>query len=136
MAECNRRELGIRLGALIAGLAAAAPRLACAMMPRELDNLTAAQAVAAIRRGDVSAEKYAQFCLDQWQALQRLNAFVMVDADSVLQAARRADKLRASGAQLPPLHGLPLAVKDNIDTAGIATSAGTPALRNHRPRDD
>jgi len=135
MAECNRREFGVRLGALIAGLAAGS-RPAGAMMPRELDNLTAAQAVAAMRRGDVTAEKYARFCLDQWQALKRLNAFVMVDADAVLEAARRADKLRASGVPLPPLHGLPLAVKDNIDTAGIPTSAGTPALRNHRPRAD
>src|SRR3954451_6611556 len=115
MKHCSRREFGAQLGALIAGLSAASPYRVGAMMPRELDNLSAVQAITAMRRGDVSAERYARFCLDQWQALKALNAFVMVDADSVLEAARRADKRRASGAPLPALHGLPIAVKDNID---------------------
>jgi indoleacetamide hydrolase len=136
MTDCSRREFAVQLAALLASLASATSRSAEAMMPRELDNLSAIQAIAAMRRGDINAEKFAQFCLSQWQALKRLNAFVMVDADRVMQAARQADKLRASGAVLPPLHGLPICVKDNIDTAGIATSAGTPALRNNRPAND
>jgi Asp-tRNA(Asn)/Glu-tRNA(Gln) amidotransferase A subunit family amidase len=136
MKDCSRREFVVQLGALIAGLSTARPHRAAAMMPRELDNLSAVEAVAAMRRGDIRAERFAQFCIDQWQALKRLNAFVTVDPETVLHAARRADQLRASGAALPPLHGLPIAIKDNIDTAGVATTAGTPALRNNRPHDD
>ena len=106
------------------------------MMPRDLSNLTAVQAVGAMRRGDITAEQYAQFCLMRAEALKDLNAFITLDAERVLEAARKADRLRASGAALGALHGLPLAVKDNIDTAGVPTTAGTPALRDHRPRAD
>jgi mandelamide amidase len=54
----------------------------------------------------------------------------------VLEAARHADATRTAGATLGPLHGLPLAIKDNIDTAGVITTGGTNALKQHRPRAD
>ena len=106
------------------------------MMPRDLGNLGAVQALRAIRRGDITAEKYAQFCLMQAEALGELNAFITLQPERVLEAARRADQARAAGAQLGALHGLPLAIKDNIDTAGTPTTAATPALRENRPSAD
>jgi mandelamide amidase len=124
-----------RLSALVAALGGV-PRTASAMMPRDLSNLTAVQAVGAMRRGDITAEQYAQFCLMRAEALQHLNAFITLDPEAVLEAARRADRRRAAGEPLGPLHGLPLAIKDNIDTAGVITTAGTAALRRHRPRSD
>ena len=59
----GRREFVTRFSALIAALGGAAPRMASAMMPRDLGNLTAVQVVGAIHRGDITAEQYAQFCL-------------------------------------------------------------------------
>jgi len=135
MTHSSRRDFLRQLTALSAALAGA-PRIAGAMMPRDLGNLSAVQAVGAIRRGDITAEHYAQFCLMRAEALSELNAFITLDPARVLEAAREADKRRATGAALGALHGLPLAVKDNIDTAGIPTTAGTPALRNHRPSAD
>jgi mandelamide amidase len=132
----NRREFLAQLSTLVAALSGGAPRSAAAMMPRDLSNLTAVQAVGAIRRGDLTAEKYAQFCLMRADGLQHLNVFITLDADAVVEAARRADQRRAAGEPLGPLHGLPLAIKDNIDTAGVITTGGTSALRQHRPRSD
>ena len=133
--QTYRRDFLQQLSVLAAALACV-PRGAQAMMPRDLGNLTAVQAVGAIRRGDISAEQYAQFCLMRAEALAELNAFITLDPQRVMEAARAADKRRASGAPLGALHGLPLAIKDNIDTAGIPTTAGTPALRGHRPGSD
>jgi mandelamide amidase len=124
------------LSALVATLGGAVPRPASAMMPRDLGNLTAVQVVGAIRRGDITAEKYAQFCLMRADVLKHLNVFITLDAERVLEAAREADKRRAKGQPLGPLHGLPLAIKDNIDTKDVLTTAGTPALKQHRPRAD
>jgi mandelamide amidase len=110
--------------------------MASAMMPRDLGNLSAVQVVGAIRRGDITAEQYAQFCLMRAEALKQLNAFITIEPERVLEAARAADARRAKGEPLGPLHGLPLAIKDNIDTSGVLTTAGTPALKQHRPRTD
>jgi len=51
----------------------------------------------------------------------------------VRAAARAADARRAGGAPLGPLHGVPLALKDNLDTADAPTTGGTPGLKGHRP---
>lgn len=59
MTNCSRRVFAIQLSALVAGLSSAFPRTVGAMMPHELDNLSAIQAVTAMRRGEVSAEKFA-----------------------------------------------------------------------------
>lgn len=53
-----------------------------------------------------------------------------------MQAARDADRKRAEGKPLGALHGIPLAIKDNINTAALPTAAGTRALRYFRPKED
>jgi Asp-tRNA(Asn)/Glu-tRNA(Gln) amidotransferase A subunit family amidase len=100
-----------------------------------LVDLTATDAVEFLRSGDLSAEKYATALLEQCRKHRDLNAFIWQNEEQVLEAARSADKRRASG-KLGRLHGLPILLKDNIDTAHAPTTAGTPALRNHRPRAD
>jgi indoleacetamide hydrolase len=102
----------------------------------ELVELTATQAVAAMKAGDITAEAYAAALLVRADLLKFLNALISQDADQVLEAARSADQLRAAGGELRPLHGLPLLLKDNINTAALPTTAGTPGLRNNRPRHD
>jgi mandelamide amidase len=54
----------------------------------------------------------------------------------VLEAARAADKRRRTGSRLGTLHGLPIPVKDSINTKALPTTNGTPALRNFRPKQD
>jgi mandelamide amidase len=54
----------------------------------------------------------------------------------VLEAARAADRRRAAGGRLGPLHGLPLPVKDSVNTRDYPSTSGTAALREYRPKED
>jgi indoleacetamide hydrolase len=101
-----------------------------------LTNLSAVAAVAAMRDGDVSAESYALALLDRADALNNLNAFRTLDRMMVLEGARAADKRRATGSPLGTLHGLPIPVKDSVNTKALRTTNGTPALRNFQPKHD
>jgi indoleacetamide hydrolase len=131
----NRREF---LGASDLGWAAASA--ACRSTgfdtPQEFSDLTATAAVARMRNGETKAEDYARALLDRAQRLERLNAFRVLDREAVLEAARAADKSRASGARLGLLHGLPVPVKDSVNTAALPTSNGMRALREFRPKAD
>ena len=99
-----------------------------------LADLTATEAVRQMASGALKSEAYAQALLDRIKAEKRLNAFITLDENAVLTAARAADRLRASGKTGGRLHGLPIAVKDSVDTADYATSNGTQALRHFQPK--
>jgi mandelamide amidase len=101
-----------------------------------LADLSATAAVAAMRNGDMKAEDYARALVDRAEGLAQLNAFRTLDRETVLEAARAADIVRASGAALGLLHGLPVPVKDSVNTASLATSNGTRALRDVTPKTD
>lgn len=101
-----------------------------------LFELTASEAASRLRRGDVSAEDYARAHLDRCARFGHLNAFLDLHRDAVLEAAHSADRARAAGRKPGRLHGLLLAVKDNIDVAGAPTSCNTPAFAGHRARAD
>ena len=106
------------------------------MAADDLIELTATEAVRAMRQGDLKAEDYASALLARCGAGKSLNAFITLEPPRVLEAARAADRLRASGAPLPPLHGLPIPIKDSVNTKDLPTTGGTPALRNFRPKQD
>ncbi len=89
-----------------------------------------------MRNGDIKAEAYAAVLLDRCQALAELNAFITLDRQRVLEDARAADLRRAAGETPGALHGLPLPVKDSIDTADYRTTSGTNGLREFHPRND
>ena len=99
-----------------------------------LTEFGATEAAAAIRAGDVSAQALVEALLDRCARAAPLNAFISLDPDAVRAAARVADQRRRRGERLGALHGVPLVLKDNFDTADFPTTAGTPALAAHRPR--
>jgi indoleacetamide hydrolase len=102
----------------------------------DLAALTAAEAVRALASGDITAENYARDLLRRCEAGAGLNAFISLRPELVLEAARECDRRRRAGAKLGPLHGLPIAIKDSVNTRDLPTTAGTPALRHFQPRDD
>jgi mandelamide amidase len=137
--EISRREFFVRSGA--AALGAAACRAVETPAPTgmsgdELVELSATEAVQAVRRGDVKAEDYASALLARCEAGKALNAFITLDPARVLEAAREADRKRASGARGLPLYGLPIPIKDSVNTKDLPTTGGTPALRDFRPKED
>jgi len=99
----------------------------------EQRELTASQALLAIREGRLSAEVYVSTLLARAEQLADLNALITLDKAGAIDAARKIDAMRAAGTTLPQLAGLPIVVKDNINTRGLPTTAGTTALRNVRP---
>ena len=98
--------------------------------------MSAVDAVAAMHDGSLTAERYAQALLEQCDRGQALNAFITRDREQVLSAARAADQRRKSGATLGRLHGLPIPIKDSVNTKNLKTTAGTPALRDFHPKED
>src|SRR3990172_9719648 len=137
--KISRREFLVHTGAVAAGAAACrgveapAPRT---MTQDELIELSATDAVLALHRGDFKAEDYAAALLARCEAGKHLNTFLNLHPSRVLEAARAADRLRASGAPLLPLHGLPIPIKDSVNTRDLPTTGGTPALRKFRPKED
>lgn len=103
------------------------------MTSDEMIALSAGEAVTAMRDGRVTALAYAEALLARCAAGVELNAFITLDPDAVRVQARAADARRAAGEVLGPLHGLPVPVKDSINTADLPTTAGTSALRQFRP---
>jgi mandelamide amidase len=95
---------------------------------------TSLEAVAAFHAGRITAERYVSTLLDHAQRMTTLNAFITINADGALAAAHTLDAARARGDELPPLAGVVLAVKDNINLQGVPTSSGTAALKNACPR--
>lgn len=99
-------------------------------MPR----MRSARAIANdVRAGSVDAVEVVAAALERAHALQRrCNAFIHIDDDGALRAAREVDAARAAGAPLGPLAGVPIAVKNNICVLDLPTTAGSAYLREHR----
>ncbi|MGA8708482.1 MAG: amidase family protein [Steroidobacteraceae bacterium] len=136
----GRRRFLVRSGASIVTAATCGlPVLraaAAAQTARPLTDLSAAEAVAAMRDGSLTAEAYANALLERARRCADLNAFITLRPDLVREAARTADKRRARGASLARLHGLPLPVKDSINTRALPTTEGTASLRRFQPKRD
>jgi aspartyl-tRNA(Asn)/glutamyl-tRNA(Gln) amidotransferase subunit A len=85
----------------------------------------------------VSSRKVVQAHLDRIAEVNpKINAIVTMLADDALRAADAADAAVASGAELGPLHGVPVTVKDSIDTAGVLTQGGTNVFAGRVPDAD
>ena len=131
--------------AFVAGTAAAAAvSVADGAAPPEskpsatapLAALGASDAVQRMVRGELTAERYAGALLARCDSQRALNAFITLEPERVLEQARACDLERRSGAKLGALFGLPIPVKDSINTRDYPTTGGTPALRHFRPAED
>lgn len=102
-----------------------------------LTALPALQLRRLIGSRQLSPVELLQACIDRMQALNpAVNALCQTDFDRALAAARAAEAAVKRGDALPLLHGLPVGVKDLDDTAGLRTTRGNIALRNHVPTTD
>ncbi|MCW5625005.1 MAG: indoleacetamide hydrolase [Burkholderiales bacterium] len=104
-------------------------------MSRNLNTLSAVEAAALIRRGEITSTALTEAALRQADATARLNAFITIDRKGALAAAAIADADTAAGRSRGALHGVPLVIKDNTHVAGLPSTAGTPALKNFVPKD-
>ncbi len=103
----------------------------------DVTSLTAAGALAAMREGRMSAEELVSGCLARIRADdERVQAWAFVDETRALEQARNVDRVRREGHAMGPLHGLPVGVKDIIDTADMPTEDGTVLHAGRRPWDD
>src|SRR5260370_11424313 len=125
----SRRDMLTSSIALAAG--AAAPPFLASVSSAMADTTvpTAAEIVADIRSKKMTAVNAVRAALERAEQAKDLNAFIVLNRDGALAAAGRGDKGETTGA----LAGLPIVVKDNINTADMPTSGGTPALQHGRP---
>ncbi len=100
----------------------------------DLTKMTAARLAGIVASGEASAVDITQAHLDRIAAVDdRVHAFLHVDTEGALDAARAVDQRRAAGEKLGPLAGVPIAVKDVLTTRGIPTTAASKILEGWRP---
>jgi aspartyl-tRNA(Asn)/glutamyl-tRNA(Gln) amidotransferase subunit A len=103
----------------------------------DLTGLQLREASRAVRSRSLSPVDLTRACLERIERLEpRLDAFITVTPERALAEARRAEQEVASGRWRGPLHGIPIALKDNIDTAGIRTTAGSAVFADRVPTTD
>ena len=105
------------------------------MTPVHFSSISKIQAE--LMSGALTAVSLTRLLLERIEACNgRLNAFVTVTADAALAAAEKADESLKNGRWMGPLHGIPVAIKDNIDTFGIRTTAGSKLYATRVPTKD
>ncbi len=113
------------------------PALAEAEYQQDLTALTLAKASELLRRKRTSPVELTQACLkriDQYN--QGVNAFITITGESALATARAMEAEAQRGKWRGPLHGIPIALKDNIDTAGVRTTGASELFKDRIPTED
>ena len=107
------------------------------MEKSEIPFLPVSQLSELIKNREVSPVDVVQAYLDRIGSLNRkLYAYLTVCGDEAMQAARESERMLARGEYKGPLHGVPVAVKDQLNTAGIRTTSGTPIFDAFVPDED
>src|SRR3989441_12873742 len=108
--------------------------------PMDLNSLymlSATDAAQLIRGGVISSEQLVEACLDRGRETDgRIEAWAFLDPEHALGQARAADERRLEGGPLGPLHGIPVGLKDIIDTADMPTENGSPLHAGRTPSRD
>ena len=90
-----------------------------------------------VRRGETNAENVVEGALDLIEKTDnQLKAWAYIDASGAIASAKLLDEIRDSGGALGPLHGVPIGLKDIIDTADMPTEFGSLAFKGHQPNQD
>ncbi len=106
-------------------------------MSGDLCKMTVSELAPRIRKREVSPVEVTQAVLDRIEKLDPLlNAYITVDAEGALKAARKAQRQIAKGNYLGPLHGIPISLKDLYDTKGLRTTAGSKIMADRVPEAD
>jgi aspartyl-tRNA(Asn)/glutamyl-tRNA(Gln) amidotransferase subunit A len=104
---------------------------------QDLATLTLRQASDLVRRKGVSPVELTEACLTRIDRYDRaINTFITITREQALAAARDLDGELKRGRRRGPLHGIPIALKDNIDTAGIRTTAASGIFKDRVPTED
>jgi aspartyl-tRNA(Asn)/glutamyl-tRNA(Gln) amidotransferase subunit A len=128
MPDVTRRSFALTV---IGALAARSQTL------EDLSGLTLAEASARIRSRTVTPTQLTEACLGAIRTYNpKLNAFITVLRDHALEQARDLDLEQRAGKLRGPLHGIPIALKDNMDTAGIRTTAASAVFDDRVPTED
>lgn len=99
-----------------------------------LNRLTASDAARMIAEGTITSEALVRDCLAQIERREpAIHAWTYLDPEGSLREARELDRMTARKG---PLHGIPVGVKDVIDTADMPTEYNSPIFRDHRPAQD
>ncbi len=125
---CLLIMLGLMLGSM--------PRPAAAF---ELEEATVAAVHEAMLAGRLTAGELVAAYLDRIEQHERrfeLNAIILVNPQALEDAAALDAHLARTGELVGPMHGLPVIVKDNMDTAGLESTAGSAAMKGYVPADD
>jgi Asp-tRNA(Asn)/Glu-tRNA(Gln) amidotransferase A subunit family amidase len=103
----------------------------------DLHSLTASDAAARIASGDITSEALVGACLDRIAALEpQVQAWASLDRERALAQAKAADETRKAGKGVGPLHGVPVGIKDIIDTADMPTEHGSAFFAGRQPEAD
>lgn len=103
----------------------------------DVAGLTVKKASELLRAKKVSSVELTRACLARTQKLQPvLNAYITVTGDEALAEARKADEDWHRGRWRGPFHGIPIALKDNIDTAGVRTTGASQLFEHRVPSED
>ncbi len=131
MTGISRRNL------LSAGVGLAASFAVKSAPASDLTSLTLKQASDALRAKSTSPVDLTEACLARIEKYDHsVNSFITVTKDQAMEAARAAEADQKRGKWRGPLHGIPVAVKDNMDTAGIRTTGASELFKNRVPTED
>ena len=91
----------------------------------------------AIKEKEISSFEVVESCLKQIEKVNpKINAVVCIDEEKALSEAKKADDELSKGHIRGPLHGVPMTIKDNLDTAGMVTTGGTKGRESFIPKVD
>jgi Asp-tRNA(Asn)/Glu-tRNA(Gln) amidotransferase A subunit family amidase len=105
----------------------------------EIADMSLQQLSKMIQSGELSSVKLVEIYLDRirkYGGRNGVNAFITIEGEMAIKEAEELDKLAKAKRFKGPLHGMPIAVKDNLDTKDMRTTGGSKILAHWRPKQD
>src|SRR5229473_867024 len=135
--EFNRRDFVKTTAAACALYAATNPTSTLAASSDDLARLTISEAARRIRSKEITGTELVQACLERIKVFNpKVNAYITVMQEEALAQAAQLDSEAKAGKFRGALHGVPIALKDNIDTAGTRTTGGSAVFDDRFPDAD